>query len=188
MPDIRYDFAGSGGQPVINAVQGEMAGVAIRARSGRSGEDPARRAVPAAAKPPDAQGPLTDGDLWSQGLQLVIGLDGDLRAWVRVANALLDCIASGKIRVGSRVPPATSLGLEGAVPHYAAERAFSMLAGEGVLYWVPGPGYHVRTSITVAVSDRPRRDGRLTAILLPDGPRRQHTGRDVPPGSGTGER
>jgi hypothetical protein len=65
------------------------------------------------------------------GLRLVIGVDGDPRQWVRVANALLDCIASGAVRVGSRVPPVTSLGLEAAVPPGTARRAFRVLASSG---------------------------------------------------------
>jgi hypothetical protein len=121
------------------------------------------------------------------GLRLMIGVDGDLREWVQVANALLDCIASGAVRAGSRVPPVASLGLATAVPPGAAGRAFRVLASEGVLHWVPRLGYHVRTSITVVVSSRPRRDGGLTAVL-PGGVRRQQAGHGVPVSSGAGRR
>jgi DNA-binding transcriptional MocR family regulator len=121
------------------------------------------------------------------GLRLVIGVDGDPREWVQVANALLDCIASGAVRAGSRVPPVTSLGLKAAVAPGAAGRAFRALAGEGVLCWVPGLGYHVQTSITVAVSTRPRQDGGLTAVL-PGVGQRQQAGHGVPVGSSAGER
>jgi DNA-binding transcriptional regulator YhcF (GntR family) len=121
------------------------------------------------------------------GLRLVIGVDGDQRAWVPVANALLDCIASGAVRAGSRVPPVTSLGLECPLAPGAARRAFRALAGEGVLYWVPGLDYHVRTSFTAAVSDRPRQDGRLTAVLPGEG-QRQQAERGVAAGSGAGTR
>jgi DNA-binding transcriptional regulator YhcF (GntR family) len=121
------------------------------------------------------------------GLRLVIGLDGDQRAWVQVANALLEGIARGAVRAGSREPPVTSLGLECAVLHHAGWRPFSMLAGEGGLSWVPGRGCHVRTGITVAVSDRPRPDGKLKALLLPGGLRQQH-GQDTLPGGGSGGR
>jgi len=137
-------------------------------------------------------GPLMDGEPRSPrapgvpGLRLVIGVDGDPREWVQVANALLDCIASGAVRAGSRVPPVTSLGLEDAAPPGAAGRAFRVLASEGVLHWVPGLGYHVRTSITVAVSTRARQDGRLTATL--PGGVRQQAARGVPASSGTGRR
>ena len=65
-------------------------------------------------------GPLMDGEPRSPrapgvpGLRLVIGVDGDPREWVQVANALLDCIASGAVRAGSRVPPVRlALGLLG---------------------------------------------------------------------------
>ncbi len=134
--------------------------------------------------------PPTDGEPWSPGapgvpgFRLVIGVDGDPRDWVQVANALLERIASGAVRAGSRVPPVTSLGLETAVAPGAAGRAFRVLASEGVLYLVPGLGYHVRTSITVAVSSRPRQDGGLTAVL-PGGGRRKG-GRGVPASSGAG--
>ena len=105
------------------------------------------------------------------GFRLVIGADGDPRAWVRVANALLDRIASGAVRAGSRVPPVTSLGLESPAAPGAAVRAFRVLAEEGVLCWVPGRGYYVRTRFTVAVSGGLRRDGGLTAVLPGGGPR-----------------
>jgi DNA-binding transcriptional regulator YhcF (GntR family) len=117
------------------------------------------------------------------GLRLVIGVDGDQRAWVPVANALLDRIVSGAVRAGSRVPPITSLGLECPLAPGTTGRAFRALAGEGVLRWVPGLGYHVRTRFTVAVSDRPRQDGRLTAVL-PCGGQRQQAGRGMPTVSG----
>jgi hypothetical protein len=142
---------------------------------------------------PAAAGPMTGGQARSPGgpempgLRLVIGVDGDTREWVQVANALLDCIASGAVRAGSRVPPVTSLGLKAAVGPGAAGRAFHVLASEGVLCWVPRLGYHVRTSITVAVSTRPRPDGGLTAVL-PGAGQRQQAGRGVPAVSGAGAR
>jgi len=121
------------------------------------------------------------------GFRLVIGMDGDQRAWVPVANALLDCIASGAVRAGSRVPPVTSLGVECPLAPGTTGRAFRALADEGVLYWVPGLGYHVRTRFTIAVSDRPRQDGRLTAVL-PGGGQRQQAGHGVPACSSAGAR
>jgi DNA-binding transcriptional regulator YhcF (GntR family) len=94
----------------------------------------------------------------------VIGADGDPRVWVQVANALLDRITSGAVRAGSRVPPVTGLGLVNPVAAGTAARAFRALDGEGVLVWVPGRGYYVRTRFTVPVSGRAREDGRLTAV------------------------
>jgi hypothetical protein len=131
--------------------------------------------------------PGVSGAAGVPGLRLVIGVDGDPRDWVRVANALLDCIVSGAVRAGSRVPPVTSFGLEATVPPGAAGRAFRVLASEGVLHWVPGLGYHVRTSITVAVSAQPRQDGGLTA-LLPDEGERQQVKRGMLASSGAGDR
>jgi DNA-binding transcriptional regulator YhcF (GntR family) len=130
------------------------------------------------------QGVAQPGAHGAAGFELVIGVDDDRRAWVRVANALLECIASGAVRAGSRVPPVTSLGLERPLAPVAVGRAFRALAGEGVLCWVPGLGYHVRTRFTVAVSDRPRQDGRLTAVL----PGGQQAGRGMPASSGSGTR
>jgi len=98
------------------------------------------------------------------GFRLVIGADGDPRVWVQVANALLDRITSGAVRAGSRVPPVTGLGLGSPVAAGTAARAFRALDGEGVLHWVPGRGYYVRTRFTVPVSDRAREDRGLTAV------------------------
>lgn len=115
-------------------------------------------------------------------------MDADPRAWVRVANALLDRIVSGAVRAGSRVPPVAGLGLESPVALGPAARAFRTLADEGVLCWVPGRGYHVRARFTVAVSGRAGQDGRLTAVL-PGGRGRQQAERGgVPAGSGAGRR
>ena len=119
--------------------------------------------------------------------RLVIGMEYDPRAWVRVANALLDRIASGAVRAGSRVPPVASFGVEHSFTPGAAARAFRHLTDEGVLRWVPGLGYHVQTKFTVMVSDRPRRDGGLTAVLL-SAPQRHQAGRDTPGCSGTERR
>jgi hypothetical protein len=118
------------------------------------------------------------------GFRLVIGVDGDPRAWVRVANALLDRIAAGAVRAGSQVPPVTGLGLEHPAASGTAARAFRALAREGVLHRVPGPGYYVRTSITVAVSGPGRQDGRLRAVL-PDERERQQAEPGIPASSGT---
>lgn len=107
----------------------------------------------------------TPGMAGLPGFRLVIGVDHDPRAWVRVANALLDHITGGAVRAGSRVPPVTGLGLESLVAPGTAARAFRALADEGVLHWVPGRGYYVRTGFTVPVSDQARQDGRLTAVL-----------------------
>jgi len=67
-----------------------------------------------------------------------------------------------------------------------AARAFRALADEGVLCWVPGLGYHVRTRFTVAVDNRPRPDGGLTAVLPGGG--QQQAGPGVLLASGEGER
>ena len=90
----------------VSAVTGEMAGIASRVRSGRPGDGAARRVVHAKAEAPATCGPLMDGKTWAPGtpgmagLRLVIGVDGDQRAWVPVANGLLECIASGAVRAG----------------------------------------------------------------------------------------
>lgn len=167
------------------AVTGEPAQGVSRDDSGTSWR--AGSAAPALTRP------LMDGAPWSCGaqgmpdLRLVIGVDGDRRAWVQVANALLDCIASGAVRAGSRVPPVTSLGLKATAGPGAAGRAFRALTGEGVLCWVPGLGYHVRTRFTVAVSTRPCQDGGLTAVL-PGGSQQQQAGRGMAAVSGAGAR
>src|ERR1017187_10145940 len=118
------------------------------------------------------------------GFRLVIGVDGDPRAWGRVGDAPLDRSAAGAVRGASQVPPVTSLGLEHPAASGTAARAFRALASEGVLHWVPGLGYYVRTSITVAVSGPARQDGRLRAVL-PDGGERQQAEPGMPASSGT---
>jgi DNA-binding transcriptional regulator YhcF (GntR family) len=128
----------------------------------------------------------TPGTAALPGFRLMIGVDDDPRAWVRVANALLACITGGAVRAGSRVPPVTGLGLESPVAPGTAARAFRALAAEGVLHWVPGRGYYVRTGFTVPASDRARQDGRLTAVAPGRGRRPQADG--SPPVSGNAER
>ena len=148
-------------------------------RPGQAGRLASEQASEHAAAQPGAPG--------AAGVRLVIGVEDDQRAWVPVANALLDCITTSAIRAGSRVPPVTSLGVECPLAPGAAVRAFRALASEGVLCWVPGLGYHVRTSFTAAVSDGPRQDGRLTAVL-PGVGQRQQAERGMAAGSGAGGR
>jgi Bacterial regulatory proteins, gntR family len=161
MGGLRAQLRGLGVGYEIGAAVGRrdrMQGQACRLPFGHPSEQAAAR-----FNAPQAAGML--------GARLVIGVDGDLRAWVRVANALLDRIASGAVRAGSRVPPVTGLGLESPVRPGTVARAFRVLAEEGVLCWVPGRGYYVRTRFTVAVSDRPRLDGGLTAMMPGGGSR-----------------
>jgi hypothetical protein len=106
---------------------------------------------------------------------------------VPAANALLDCIASGAVRAGSRVPPVTGLGLEYPLAPGTTGRAFRALARAGVLHWVPGLGYHVQTMFAVAASTMPRQDGGLTAVL-PGGGQRQQAGHGVAAVSHAGAR
>src|ERR1019366_8740758 len=82
------------------------------------------------------------------GFRLVIGVDGDQRAWVPVGNAVLDRIAGGGVGAGSRVPPVTSLGMECLLASGTAARAFHALARGGVLDWVPRGGYSVPSTLT----------------------------------------
>ena len=58
------------------------------------------------------------------------------------------------------------------------------IAARGVVRWVPGRGYYVRTSFAVPVSGRPRQDGGLMAVL-PGGGRRQ-AGPGMPASDGAG--
>jgi len=189
MPDQHREFkAKPGGLPEqmrgLGSGYGQIATEAGRRHRVRPGQASrladGQTVEPAAARPglPEVAG--------VPGFRLVIGVDGDQRAWVPVANALLDRIASGAVRTGSRVPPVTSLGMESPLASGTVARAFRALAAEGVLYWVPGLGYHVRTRFTAAVSDRPRQDGGLTAVLPGEG--QQQAGHGVPAVSGAGTR
>jgi DNA-binding GntR family transcriptional regulator len=75
---------------------------------------------------------------------LAAGIDGDPRAWVRVANIVLDGISSGTLAGGAKVPPAPVLGAQARCAAGAVRQAVRYLAGAGFIYRLPGAGYHVR--------------------------------------------
>jgi DNA-binding GntR family transcriptional regulator len=78
----------------------------------------------------------------ASGSFVPFGGAGDTRRWVRVANTLLDRIARGGYRV--RLPGRSVLVAEFGVAPRTVQRAITELAGRGVVYRVPGLGYHIR--------------------------------------------
>jgi DNA-binding GntR family transcriptional regulator len=102
------------------------------------------------------------------GCRIVIGVDGDPRGWVLVANMVLGMITSGDVKPGARVPSRQQLASDAGVGDEPVSHALRVLAGEGVLRPIRGLGTYVRPSFTVAVDEEARDAGRLTAVL-PEG-------------------
>ncbi|MBV9450346.1 MAG: GntR family transcriptional regulator [Streptosporangiaceae bacterium] len=70
------------------------------------------------------------------------GEPGDARAWVRVANTLLDRIARRQYQ--GRLPGRAALVAEFGVAARTIQHAITELARLEIIYRVPGLGYHVR--------------------------------------------
>lgn len=70
-----------------------------------------------------------------------VGRAGDARQWVRVADALLDRIA--RDMYSGRLPGRAVRVAEFGVAPRTIQRAIIELAGRGVVYRVPGLGYHI---------------------------------------------
>jgi hypothetical protein len=72
------------------------------------------------------------------------GVTGDPRAWVRVANGLLDRIASGEFKPHDLLPVIDDLCTDaGLLSRHPATRAFKALEDRGVVRWFRGCGYKV---------------------------------------------
>jgi len=71
------------------------------------------------------------------------GLGGDLRAWVRVADAVCDRIAHGDLKPYELVPPRKTLCQEYGCSRSPVTHALTTLEGRGVLRRIPGVGYQV---------------------------------------------
>jgi len=74
---------------------------------------------------------------------LVIGVDGDPRAWVRVANIALEGICFGALGAGGRIPPAAVLAAQAGCAAGTVRRALRHPAAAGLIAWYPGAGYRV---------------------------------------------
>jgi GntR family transcriptional regulator len=67
----------------------------------------------------------------------------DPRVYVRIAVAVRARIESGELAPGQPVPSITTLVQEYGVARPTAGKALRMLEDEGLIYRVPGLGYHV---------------------------------------------
>lgn len=67
----------------------------------------------------------------------------DPRAYVRLAVILRDQIAGGQVRPGCPVPSIAALAHEHGRARQTGSKAMRLLEGGGLLFLVPGLGYHV---------------------------------------------
>ncbi|MGH3201338.1 MAG: winged helix-turn-helix domain-containing protein [Streptosporangiaceae bacterium] len=67
----------------------------------------------------------------------------DPRAYIRIAALLRDQIAAGELAPGQATPSITRLCAEYGVARQTAAHALHILQGAGLIYRVPGLGYHV---------------------------------------------
>jgi DNA-binding GntR family transcriptional regulator len=95
--------------------------------------------------------------------RLMVGTPGDPRAWVRVANTLLDGITSGQFKPGQAVPSRNDLAHRFGVSPITAARGVRELAGMRIICRVPGLGYYVSVSFALAM-EQAIQDGSLTAV------------------------
>jgi DNA-binding GntR family transcriptional regulator len=67
----------------------------------------------------------------------------DPRTYVRIVAAVRDQITSGQLRPGEPVPSITVLARDHATSRSTAGKAMRLLERDGVIFRVPGLGYHV---------------------------------------------
>ncbi len=94
--------------------------------------------------------------------RLMVGISGDPRAWVRVANTLLDGITCGQFKPGQAIPPISDIADRFGISPVTAARGIRALAGMGIICRVPGLGYYVSAS-SVQAMEKALADGSLTA-------------------------
>ena len=76
----------------------------------------------------------------------------DPRAYIRIAALLRDRIAAGELAPGQATPSITRLCADHDVARQTAAHALHVLQDAGLVYRVPGLGYHVRNAILPAGS------------------------------------
>jgi GntR family transcriptional regulator len=67
----------------------------------------------------------------------------DPRAYMRLAAFLREQITNGKLAPGGRLPSIAALHRDQGHSRQTAGKAMRVLAGEGLIYRVPGLGYYV---------------------------------------------
>jgi len=71
----------------------------------------------------------------------------DPRAYIRIAAVLRERITAGELAPGHATPSITRLCADHGVARQTAAHALHVLQGAGLVYQVPGLGYHVCTDI-----------------------------------------
>jgi GntR family transcriptional regulator len=82
----------------------------------------------------------------------------DPRTYMRIAAAIRDQIASGRLGPKQSVPSITVLSRDHATSRGTAGKALRLLEREGVIFRVPGLGYHVSTGQLKAPPPGPSAD------------------------------
>jgi DNA-binding GntR family transcriptional regulator len=85
----------------------------------------------------------SDGDGVAGGADVA----GDRRAWVRVADALLDRIARGELKPCELVPSRKTLCREYGCSRSPVTHALTALEGRGAIRRIPGVGYQVMPAL-----------------------------------------
>ena len=80
----------------------------------------------------------------------------DLRAYIRIAAVLRERITAGELVPGHATPSITRLCADHGVARQTAAHALHVLQDAGLVYQVPGLGYHVCNDILSQLRD-PRR-------------------------------
>ena len=68
----------------------------------------------------------------------------DPRKYMRLAEAVRKRIGDGLLTPGQALPSITALSADHQVSRGTAQHAMRLLEGDGLVYRVPGLGYHVR--------------------------------------------
>jgi DNA-binding GntR family transcriptional regulator len=83
----------------------------------------------------------------SAAASAVTGTVADPRAYVRIAAMLRERIIAGDLAPAQTTPSITRLCADHGVARQTAARALRVLQDAGLVYRVPGLGYHVRNDI-----------------------------------------
>ena len=81
-------------------------------------------------------------------------MNSDPRHYMRIAAGIRKQIAAGTLAPGCPVPSATALTKDHNVSRITACKALRLLEGEGLIWRVPGMGYHVIGQQAAGTADR----------------------------------
>jgi DNA-binding GntR family transcriptional regulator len=94
-----------------------------------------------------AQGMTSAHREHSAAASAVTGTGADPRAYMRIAAMLRERITAGDLAPGQTTPSITRLCADHGVARQTAAHALRVLQDAGLVYRVPGLGYHVRNDI-----------------------------------------